>query len=123
MNVFLSSPKRVKRLRSIERFKDHHIVIKVVSSESCIAGHKDSDEFYLDVVGRVLQPRNIEGICIMALNKIWWRVMLVLEGMAAANEEGDFKGVLFDLPMSCYGAGLPLGACGKIMMKLEIRKI
>jgi len=123
LNVFLASPKRVKRLDSIERFKDHRIVIRVVSSHACIAGHKNNDEFYLDATGKVLNVRNNEGVCIMALNKIWWRIMLVLEGMAAAADSGNFRSALFDLPMSCFGAGLPLGSCGKIMMQVEIRKI
>ena len=119
LEAFLASPKRVRRLRSIEKFKDHHIVIKVVSSEACIAGHKEGDEFHLDAFGRVLQPEGGEGICIMALNKIWWRVMLMMERMA---EGGELESKLFDLPMNCYGAGLPLGACGEIMMKVEVRK-
>jgi hypothetical protein len=60
----------------------------------------------------------------MALSKIWWRVMLMLERMAAADGgEVDFESKLFDLPMNCYGAGLPLGACGEIMMKVEVRKV
>lgn len=120
LEAFLASPKRVRRLRSIEEFKDHHIVIKVVSSRACIAGHKEGDEFHLDALGRVLQPEGGEGICIMALAKIWWRVMLMIERMA---EGGELESKLFDLPMNCYGAGLPLGACGEIMMKVEVRHI
>jgi hypothetical protein len=59
----------------------------------------------------------------MALSKIWWRVMLVLERVAAAEEGGgSFESTLFDLAMSCYGAGLPLGACGEIQMKVEVRE-
>jgi hypothetical protein len=123
LNVFMASPKRVRRLNSIERFKNHHIVIKIVSSHACIAGHKESDEFYLDVMGRVLNSKNNVGICIMALNKIWWRLILALEGMAIADEGSNFKSSLLDLPMSCYSAGLPLGICGKIMMQVDIRKI
>lgn len=119
LEAFLASPKRARRLRSIEKFKDHHIVIKVVSSRACIAGHKEGDEFHLDVLGRVLQPEGGEGICIMALTKIWWRVMLMLERIAS---DGEFESKLFDLPMNCYGAGLPLGACGEIMMTVEVRK-
>jgi uncharacterized repeat protein (TIGR04076 family) len=123
LEAFLASPKRARRLRSIERFRDHHIVVRVVSSKACIAGHKEGDEFHIDVFGRVLQPEGAEGVCIMALTKIWWRVMLMLERMAAAGEgEGDFESKLFDLPMNCYGAGLPLGACGEIMMKVEVRR-
>ncbi len=120
LEAFMASPKRVRRLRSIEEFKDHHIVIKVVSSQACIAGHKEGDEFYLDAFGRVLQPAGSEGICIMALAKIWWRVLLMMERMAAG---GELESQLFDLPMNCYGAGLPLGACGEIMMKVEVRKV
>ena len=37
--------------------------------------------------------------------------------------EGDFKSKIFDLPMNCYGAGLPLGACGEILMTVELRKL
>ncbi|MBC7229754.1 MAG: hypothetical protein H5T74_05100 [Actinobacteria bacterium] len=119
LEAFLASPKRARRLQSIERFKDHHIVIRVVSSRACIAGHKEGDEFHLDALGRVLRPEGNEGVCIMALTKIWWRVMLMMERMAAGTECAS---KLFDLPMNCYGAGLPLGACGEIMMRVELRK-
>lgn len=117
LEAFLASPKRVQRLQSIERYDDYRIVIKVVSSEACIAGHKEGDEFFLDCTGRVFPGEN--GICIMALAKIWWRVMLMMERMAA---DGSFEGKLFDLPMNCYGAGLIPGACGEIMMTVEARQ-
>ena len=59
----------------------------------------------------------------MALTKIWWRVMLMLERMAGAGEgKGEFKSKIFDLPINCYGAGLPLGACGEILMTVEVRE-
>ncbi len=59
----------------------------------------------------------------MALTKIWWRVMLMLERMAGSGEgKGDFTGKIFDLPMSCCGAGLPLGPCGEILMRVELRE-
>ena len=119
LESFLASPKRVKRLRAIERYRDHRIVVKVVSSEACIAGHKEGDEFLLDSMGKVLPGDDGDGICIMALTKIWWRVMLMLERMA---DDSEFTSKLFDLPINCYGAGLPLGACGEIMMTVEVRK-
>jgi uncharacterized repeat protein (TIGR04076 family) len=123
LRVFLASPKRVRRLRSISKFENHRIVVKVVSSKACLAGHREGDEFLLDSVGRVLRYEGGEGICIMALAKIWWRIMLVFERMASAVDgEADFRGELFDLPMNCYGAGLPLGACGEILMKVEVRE-
>ncbi len=123
LEAFLASPKRVRRMRSIEMFQDRRIVVKVVSSQACLAGHREGDEFLLDVVGRVLPESAGKGVCIMALTKIWWRVMLMLERMAAAadGEEVSFRSPLFDLPMNCYGAGLPLGACGEILMVVELR--
>jgi uncharacterized repeat protein (TIGR04076 family) len=123
LDGFLASPGRAKRLRAAEKFRDHRIIVRVTSSHVCIAGHKKGDEFLIDAIGRVQPSEDGQGICIMALTKIWWRVMLVLERMAAAGEDkGDFEGTVFDLDMNCYGAGLPLGACGEILMKIEVRE-
>ncbi len=123
LEAFLASPGRTKRLHAAEKFSDHRIVVKIISSNACIAGHKKGDEFLIDSIGLVQPSKNGQGICIMALNKIWWRVMLMLERMADAGEKGgEFKSKLFDLPMNCYGAGLPLGACGEILMTVELRK-
>ena len=123
LEAFLASAGRVKRLQAAERFRDHRIIIRVTSSRACIAGHKEGDEFRLDAIGRVLPLADGRGVCIMALHKIWWRVMLILERMAAAGEGGgNFRSSIFDLAMSCYGAGLPLGACGEIQMKVEVRE-
>ena len=122
--AFLASPERVKRLHAIEKFRDYRIVVKVVSSSACMAGHREGDAYLIDAVGVVQPPADGKGICIMALHKIWWRVLLMLERMnAAEGAEIKFESKIFDLPMNCYGAGLPLGACGEILMQVGIRKI
>ena len=124
LQSFLASPDRVRRLRAIEKFRNHRIVVRVASSNACIAGHKAGDEFLIDSMGRVLPLENGNGICIMALNKIWYRVIVALERMAGAVEdEGDVNSMWYFCPISCFGAGLPLGPCGQIMMTLEIRKL
>ncbi len=123
LDAFLTSPGRAKRLVAAEKFREHRIIVKIISSNACIAGHKKGDEFFIDSMGVVQPPEDGRGICIMAMNKVWWRVMLVLERMAGAEEgEGDFKSKLFELPMNCYGAGFPLGACGEILMTVEVRE-
>jgi uncharacterized repeat protein (TIGR04076 family) len=123
LEAFLASPQRVRRLRAAEKFRNYRIIVKVVSSNACIAGHKTGDEFVIDPIGRLQPLAEGNGICIMALTKIWWRVMLMLERMAGAGEsEGNFRSKIFDLPMNCYGAGLPLGACGEILMTVEVRE-
>jgi len=124
LESFLASPKRVKRLQAIEKFKDYRIVVKVVSSRACIAGHEAGDEFHIDAMAKILPGEKDQGVCLMALTKIWWRVMLMLERMAAAvDNDVPFESKLFDLPINCYGAGLPLGACGEILMTVELRRV
>lgn len=123
LTSFLASSKRVKRLRAVEKFRDHRIVIKVVSASGCIAGHKKGDEFLIDSMGVVLPDTDGQGICIMALTKVWWRVLLMLERMAGAEDgKEEFKSTIFDLPINCFGAGLPLGACGEILMTVDVRE-
>jgi len=123
LEAFLASPKRVQRLRALEKFEDYRIVIKVVESEACIAGHQVGEEFVLDPMGRVVLAENDKDICLLALNKVWYRVMLMLERMAEGSDgQADLTGPLFDIPIACYGAGLPLGSCGEIMMKVEARR-
>ncbi len=122
--AFMASPDRVRRLTAIERFADHRIIVKVISSTACIAGHQVGDEFVIDARGVLETGAQDRTFCLMALHKIWWRVMLMLERMIEAEgREDDFTGKIFALPMNCYGAGLPLGACGEIKMLLEVRKV
>ncbi len=123
LEPFLASPVRVTRLRAIEKFKDYRIVVRVMSSDACIAGHKEGEEFLIDPMGRILPAENGNGICLMALNKVWYRVIVALERMAGAvQDEGDINSIWYHSHISCFGAGLPLGACGQIMMALELRK-
>jgi uncharacterized repeat protein (TIGR04076 family) len=122
LEAFLAQPKRAMRLRALEKFKDYRIVIRVVESEACIAGHASGDQFILDPTGRVVLAENEKDICIMALNKAWFRVMLMLERMAeGSGGEAELTGPLFDIPVTCYGGAFPLGPCGKILMKVEAR--
>lgn len=124
LEAFLAAPKRAMRLRGLEEFHDYRIAIEVVKSEGCIAGHATGDEFVLDPMGRVVLAENEKDICIMALHKAWFRVMLMLERMAeGAGGEADLTGSPFDIPITCYGGAWPLGACGKMEMKIKARRL
>ena len=123
LEAFLASPERVRRLRAIKKFHNHRIVVRVVSSDACIAGHKKGDEFLIDAMGKVLPLENGNGICLMALNKVLYRVIVALERMAGSIEDqGEIDSGWYAFPISCFGAGLPLGPCGQIMMIVEVRK-
>jgi len=124
LSPFMASPERVGRLAAMEKFADHRIIVKIVSASACIAGHQVGDEFVIDARGVLEARTGGQGFCMMALHKIWGRVMLMLERMVEAEgREDDFTGTIFNLPMNCYGAGLPLGACGEIKMVVEVRKV
>ena len=123
MEVFLKSPERARRLRGSERFRDYRIVLEVVNSEACICGHSKGDTFELDSMGRLLSGPTPTSVCILALARAWYRVLIVLERMAqqADEKEPDFSGALLDLPISCAGGGLPLSTCGRILMTARVQ--
>ncbi len=56
-------------------------MVTVVSASACLAGHGEDDAFLIDATGVVEPPADGGGICIMALHKIWRRVMRMLERM------------------------------------------
>ena len=125
LEAFLARPERERRLRAMERFRDHRIVLRVVEAVACPAGHAAGEEIFLDCAGRVLLEETGKDVCIMALHKAWFRVMLLLERMAQGvdDAEPDLTGPLFQLPISCFGGAWPLGACGRILMLAEIREV
>lgn len=124
LKAFIAVPERAKRLDALEKFRDHRIVLKVVDAQGCIAGHRAGEEIVVDPAGRVLPGEDGKGACIMALHKAWFRVMLLMERMAQGTEgEADLDGPLFRIPISCYGGAWPLGACGRILMLVEARRV
>jgi len=124
MEAFLKSPDRARRVRGAERFRDYRIVLEVVESEACICGHSKGETFELDSLGRLLSGPNQKPVCILALARAWYRVLIILERMAqqADEKEPDFSGALLDLPISCVGGGLPLSPCGRILMTARAQK-
>jgi len=124
MEAFLKSPDRARRVRGAERFRDYRIVLEVVESEACICGHSKGETFQLDSLGRLLSGANQKPVCILALARAWYRVLIILEQMArqADEKEPDFSGALLNLPISCVGGGLALGPCGRILMTARAQK-
>ena len=123
MEAFLKSPERAKRLRGSERFRDYRIVLEIVESDGCICGHLKGETFELDSIGRLVPNANQKPICILALARAWYRVLVILERMAqqADAQEPDFSGTLLDLPISCVGGGLALGPCGRILLAARVQ--
>lgn len=118
---FLAAPERVKRLQAIEKFKNHRIVMRITESNSCIAGHKVGDEFEFDSMGRLIPPKDGTRICLMALNKIYYRGIVALERMGLnVDEDVDVNTMWAKFPISCSGGFYPLSSCGQIWANMEI---
>jgi len=124
--IFIQSKKRVNKILGIEKFKDVRIVVEIVESKACIAGHAVGDRIYFDSMGRLLVDKADKPICSRLLNKIWYRLIMIMDRIADDTgdyiRDGDFTGDIIDVRMSCYGADFPYGDCGQVLMKVFCQK-
>ena len=122
--VFLESPKRVNKILGIEKHRDARIVARIVASEACIAGHGVGDTIAFDSMGRLLTEAGDKPVCIRLLNRIWYRLIMILDRMADDTEgaigSGDFAGEVIDVRMNCFGAPFPYGDCGQVLMEFSV---
>jgi hypothetical protein len=122
--VFLESPKRVNKILGIERHRDARIVARIVASEACIAGHGVGDTIAFDSMGRLLSKAGDKPVCIRLLNRVWYRLIMILDRMADDTEgaigSGDFTGEVIDVRMNCYGAPFPYGDCGQVLVEFSV---
>jgi uncharacterized repeat protein (TIGR04076 family) len=119
-DIFLQSEKRMRRIAGMERFKNTRIAVEVVKSDACLAGHGIGDKIYFDSMGRLLTDNLNKPVCSRLLNKIWYRLVIILDRMTDDNGnslgDGTFSGEVPEVRMSCYGAEFPYGDCGHILM-------
>jgi hypothetical protein len=127
VDVFIQSEKRKKRIAGIERWKQARIVVEIVKSDACIAGHGVGEKIYFDAMGRLLTESTGKPVCSRLLNKIWYRLIMVLDRIADEKNGslggGDFTGEVPSVPMSCYSAEFPFGDCGYVLMGVSMEEI
>lgn len=123
--VFVQSPRRVDKVLGIERYRNARIVATIVASEACIAGHQVGDTILFDSAGRLLVEEADKPVCIRLLNRIWYRLIMILDRMAdgTGNPVGDgsFQGEVIEVRMNCYGAPFPYGDCGQVLMEFSVQ--
>jgi uncharacterized repeat protein (TIGR04076 family) len=123
-SYFLQSDNRIRRISGMDRYKDARIVAEVVKSDACIAGHGVGERIYFDAMGRLLTDKTDKPICSRLLNKLWYRLVMMQDRMAdesgAPLGDGTFRGELPEVPISCYGAAVPFGDCGQILMGISM---
>ena len=122
--IFVQSPKRVDKILAIEKYRDARIVARIVASEACIAGHGVGETIAFDSMGRLLTAEGDKPVCIRLLNRIWYRLIMILDRMADDSEDaigkGDFSGEVIEVRMNCYGAPFPYGDCGQVLMEFSV---
>jgi hypothetical protein len=122
--VFLQSNKRVDKIIGIEKYKNSRMVFMVINSDACIAGHKLGDKIYFDSMGRLLVSEGDKPVCARLINKIWYRLIMLMDRMADASQDdignGNFSGQLIDVAIACYGAVFPSGDCGQVIVSASM---
>jgi len=125
--VFVQSPRRVRKISGIEKLKNVRIVVEIVDSTACIAGHSAGEKIYFDSMGRLLSDELDKPVCVRLINKIWNRLVMLMDRIAEESDEaiGDetFPGEIVEAGITCYGADFPYGDCGQILMKSYIERI
>lgn len=123
---FLASERRVARLLGIERYKDARIVVEIEDSQACLAGHQKRDKIEFDAKGCLMVTGEAKPICARLINKIWYRLIMVLDRMADDSQDfigdGQFTGELPEVRMTCYGADFPQGDCGQVVMSVSVKQ-
>ena len=123
--IFIQSPKRVNKILAIEKFRNARIVARIVSSDACIAGHGVGDTIPFDSMGRLITGEGQKPVCIRLLNRIWYRLIMILDRMADDTcngvGDGDFKGEVIEVRMNCFGAPFPYGDCGQVLMEFSVQ--
>jgi hypothetical protein len=123
-SFFLQSDNRIRRISGMDRYKDARIVVEVIKSDACIAGHGVGERIYFDAMGRLLTDKSDKPICSRLLNKLWYRLVMMQDRMADEGNtplgDGTFRDELPGVCISCYGADVPFGDCGQILMNISI---
>lgn len=122
--LFLESEKRINRLLGIEKYRAMRIVVEIEESTACLAGHSVGDRIYFNTEGFLLTDNLNKPVCARLLNKIWYRLIMIMDRIADRTGDyignGLFEGDILQVRMTCYGADFPYGDCGQVLMKVFI---
>ena len=124
--LFLQSEKRISKLLGINKYRNRRIVVEIEESTACLAGHTAGDRFYFNSAGFLMVDELKQPICVRLLNKIWYRLIMLMDRMADGTADyigdGEFEGNIVDVRSSCYGADFPYGECGQVLMKVSVEE-
>ena len=112
--IYRSNPRYCKAMQSAPKFMTHNIVVEVIESNNCNAGHKVGDKFYLTGNGYLIRDKCPEFMCIHALGAFMPYIYAMWDRM---YEDLDLDGMLFNT-VHCPDVGCKRGGWGELIMKM-----
>jgi len=113
--IYRSNPRYVKAMERAPKFVTHKIIVEVVESHNCHAGHKAGDKIIVMTGNGYLITKEMpEYVCIHAITSI---APLVYAMWERFYEDLDPDGMLFNT-IHCPDVGVRRGGWGECIMKM-----
>lgn len=112
--IYRSNPRFVKAMEHAPKFTTHKIIVEVVESHNCNAGHKVGDKFVLNGNGYLIADESPKYMCILALAAFALYIPAMWDRF---YEDLDPDGMLIPL-VHCPDCGIRRGRWGECIMKM-----
>jgi uncharacterized repeat protein (TIGR04076 family) len=117
--VYRSNPRYVKAMEHAPKFMTHNIIVEVVESHNCNAGHKVGDKFVLTGNGYLVRDACPKYMCVHALTAFAPLVYAMWERL---YEDLDPDMMLFNT-IHCPDVGCKRGGWGELIMRMYAKEV
>jgi uncharacterized repeat protein (TIGR04076 family) len=118
MEVFRSDPVKVQMVTETPDFVRCKVVVEVVESENCHAGHKVGDKFVMTAGGVLIGEECPNRMCMFALGPVANILPGIYERLLSKSDPDCKRSDV----VQCSDVGLDKGGWGKVLMKVSIEK-
>ena len=119
MATYRSNPRYVKAMEQSPKFITHKIIVEVVESHNCNAGHKVGDKFVLTGNGYLIADECPKYMCIHALGAFMPYIYAMWERL---YEDLDPDAMLFDT-VHCPDVGCKRGGWDELIMRMCAKEV
>jgi uncharacterized repeat protein (TIGR04076 family) len=116
---YRSNKRYVKAMEDAPKFMTHNIIVEVIESHNCNAGHKVGDKFVLTGNGYLIADESPKYMCIHALGAFMPYIYAMWERF---YEDLDPNGLLFDI-VHCPDTGCKKGGWGELLMRMYAEEV
>ncbi|HUJ89243.1 MAG TPA: hypothetical protein VLX12_03540, partial [Syntrophorhabdales bacterium] len=116
---YRSNPNYVKAMEDAPMFMTHNIIIEVVESHNCNAGHKPGDRIVLTGNGYLIADECPKYMCLHGVSTLMPYVFAMWDRF---HENLDPKGMLFPLA-HCPDVGCGKGGWGECIFRMYAEEV